>query len=82
MRTRLAEDRKLTDEIVRCMPDENRYPRAAVDAVRSFLMLRLGLHLGLRQKNLRQLLVCATYQRPSTTLPVVSALNMFEQTTH
>lgn len=54
----LAEYRKITEEIIARMPDENRYPRAAAEAVRSFLMLRLGLHLGLRQKNLRQLLVC------------------------
>ncbi|MBB4189313.1 hypothetical protein GGE07_005995 [Sinorhizobium terangae] len=54
----LAEYRKITDEILKRMPDEDRYPRAAAEAVRSFLMLRLGLHLGLRQKNLRQLLVC------------------------
>ncbi|MET3648824.1 hypothetical protein ABIC60_003477 [Phyllobacterium ifriqiyense] len=54
----LAEYRKITEEIIARMPDKDRYPRAAAEAVRSFLMLRLGLHLGLRQKNLRQLLVC------------------------
>ncbi|WP_374788827.1 hypothetical protein [Brucella oryzae] len=54
----LAEYRKITDEIIKRLPDENRYPVPAAEAVRSFLMLRLGLHLGLRQKNLRQLLVC------------------------
>lgn len=41
-----------------------RYPRAAAESVRSFLMLRFGLHLGLRQKNLRELLI-----RPRGTLP-------------
>ncbi|WP_205925933.1 hypothetical protein [Rhizobium sp. P38BS-XIX] len=54
----LAEYRKITDEILKRMPDEDRYPRPAAEAVRSFLLLRLGLHLGLRQKNLRQLRVC------------------------
>ncbi len=54
----LAEYRKITDEILKRMPDQDRYPRPAAEAVRSFLMLRLGLHLGLRQKNLRQLRVC------------------------
>ncbi|WP_024354055.1 hypothetical protein [Brevundimonas naejangsanensis] len=49
------EYRKITEEILRRMPEERRYPRAAAEAVRSFLMLRLGLHLGVRQKNLRQL---------------------------
>ncbi|PJI88470.1 hypothetical protein [Sphingomonas koreensis] len=50
--------RKITAEIIRQMPDMCRYPRAAAEAVRGFLMLRLGLHLGVRQKNLRQLLIC------------------------
>ena len=51
--------RKITTEIIRQMPDMCRYPRAAAEAVRGFLMLRLGLHLGVRQKNLRQLLICS-----------------------
>ena len=54
----VGEYRKITEEILRLMPNERLYPRAAAEAVRSFLMLRLGLHLGLRQKNLRQLMVC------------------------
>ncbi|WP_075042273.1 hypothetical protein [Brucella intermedia] len=62
----LAEYRKITDEIIKRIPDEHRYPRAAAEAVRSFLMLRLGLHLGLRQKNLRQLLVCPRGQFPTS----------------
>lgn len=53
----VGEYRKITEEILRRMPEERRYPRAAAEAVRSFLMLRLGLHLGVRQKNLRQLLL-------------------------
>ncbi|MER9642371.1 hypothetical protein [Mesorhizobium sp. L2C084A000] len=56
--------RKITEEILRMMPDERFYRRAAAEAVRSFLMLRLGLHLGLRQKNLRQLMVCAPGHLP------------------
>ncbi len=54
----LAEYRKITDEILKTMPDERRNPLGAAEATRSFLMLRLGLHLGVRQKNLRQLLLC------------------------
>jgi hypothetical protein len=50
-------DEEITEEIIRLMPDEERYPRPTAEAVRSFLMLRLGLHLGLRQKNLRQLML-------------------------
>ncbi len=54
----VGEYRKITEEILRRMPDSRRYPRAAAEATRAFLMLRLGLHLGLRQKNLRQLMIC------------------------
>lgn len=54
----VGEYRRITEEILRLMPDERRHPLAAAEAVRSFLLLRLGLHLGVRQKNLRQLLVC------------------------
>jgi hypothetical protein len=61
----LREYRKITEEIIRLMPDERLYPKAAAEAVRSFLMLRLGLHLGLRQKNLRQLLLCAPGRLPT-----------------
>lgn len=60
----VGEYRKITEEIVRLMPDEHRYPRPAAEAVRSFLMLRLGLHLGLRQKNLRQLMLCPKGHMP------------------
>lgn len=48
---------KITREILLRMPHAGRHPRAAAESVRAFLMIRLGLHLGLRQKNLRQLLV-------------------------
>ncbi|HWW24905.1 MAG TPA: hypothetical protein VNZ85_03305, partial [Caulobacter sp.] len=52
----VGEYRKITEEILRRRPDGRRYPIAAAEATRAFLMLRLGLHLGVRQKNLRQLL--------------------------
>jgi len=61
----LAEYRKITDEILKRMPDESRYPRPAAEAVRSLLLLRLGLHLGLRQKNL-QLRVCPLGHYPTS----------------
>ena len=54
----VAEYLKIADEILRLCPDARRYPRAAAETSRSYLLIRLGLHLGLRQKNLRQLLVC------------------------
>lgn len=48
--------RRITTEILARLPDERRYPKAAAESIRGYLMLRLGLHLGVRQKNLRQLL--------------------------
>jgi hypothetical protein len=62
----LAEYRKITDEILKRMPDEDRYPRPAAEAVRSFLLLRLGLHLGLRNKNLLQLRNCPRGHFPTS----------------
>lgn len=61
----LGEYRLIVQEIVRLMPDADRYPLAAAEAVRSLLMLRLGLHLGVRQKNLRQLLLCFPGHQPT-----------------
>lgn len=60
----VGEYRKITEEILRLMPDERLYRRPAAEAVRSFLMLRFGMHLGLRQKNLRQLMVCERGKLP------------------
>ena len=62
----VGEYRKITYEILKRMPDAQRYPRAAAESVRALLLIRLGLHLGLRQKNLRQMLLCPK-DRPPTT---------------
>jgi hypothetical protein len=62
----VGEYRRITEEILRYMPDERLYPRQAAEAVRSFLMLRIGLHTGLRQKNLRELLVCPPGRMPTS----------------
>jgi len=62
----VAEYRTITEEILRTLPDARRYPRQAAEAARSSLILRLGLHLGLRQKNLRQLMLCPRGQNPRT----------------
>lgn len=60
----VGEYRRIADEIVRMMPQPRRYPHAAAEAVRSFLMIRLGLHLGIRQRNLRELLFCPRDEAP------------------
>lgn len=62
----LTEYKKIADEIVRLMPRADRYPVAAAEATRALLMIRLGLHLGVRQKNLRQLLWKPRGAMPST----------------
>ncbi|MBO6666463.1 MAG: hypothetical protein JJ922_02910 [Parvibaculum sp.] len=62
----LGEYRKITEEISQSMPDERRYPVAAAEGLRSFLMLRIGLHSGLRQKNLRQMLYCPPGEIPAS----------------
>lgn len=54
----LKEYLKIADEVLNYLPNKSLYPKSAAEAVRSFLMLRIGLHSGLRQKNLRQLLFC------------------------
>lgn len=58
--------RRITHEILRHMPDRRRYPRGAAESVRGFLMLRFALHLGVRQKNLRELLLCQRGSSPRT----------------
>ena len=62
----VGEYRKIADEILARRPCLRRYPRAAAESGRAFLMIRLGLHLGFRQKNFRQLLVCTPGDAPRT----------------
>lgn len=54
----VGEYRRITEEILRLTPDAHRYPKSHAESVRSLLMIRFGLHTGLRQRNLRELLVC------------------------
>lgn len=62
----LREYRKIAKEIEKRVPNEQRYPVAAAEAVRAILLLRVGLHLGVRQKNLRQLGVCLPGNIPAS----------------
>lgn len=62
----LGEYRRIAEEIVRLMPDARRYPKSHAEAVRSLLLIRFGLHTGLRQRNLRELLVCPRDRAPMT----------------
>lgn len=60
----VGEYNRIADEVLRLMPHPRRYPKRAAEAVRSFLMIRLGLHLGVRQRNLRELLFCPRDEVP------------------
>lgn len=62
----VGEYRRITEEIVRLMPDAHRYPKSHAEAVRSLLLIRFGLHTGLRQRNLRELLVCPRGRAPTS----------------
>jgi hypothetical protein len=53
----LAEYKKIADEILKRWPSPST-PLEAAEASRAYLMLRFGMHLGLRQRNLRELLLC------------------------
>lgn len=57
-RSPLAEYKKIGDELLKQMPHERREPLDFSLAVRAYLAFRLAIHLGVRQRNLRQLLVC------------------------
>jgi hypothetical protein len=60
----VGEYRKIADEIAARRPCPRRYPKRAAESSRAFLMIRFGLHLGFRQKNLRQLMLCPRGQAP------------------
>lgn len=64
----VGEYRKITFEIVKHLTTEMRGGVAYAEGVRSFLMLRIGIHSAVRQKNLRQLLVCPRGQVPRSEL--------------
>ena len=63
----VKEYRRITSELIARLPCPKRDPDAAAEAVRGYLMLRFGLHLGLRQKNLRELLLCPPGAQPTPT---------------
>lgn len=67
----LAEYRKIADEIARRLPNPRRYPKAVAESVRSFLMIRIALHTGLRQRNLRELMLCPRGATPQTDRAMV-----------
>jgi len=59
----LVEYKRIGDEILRLLPEmETRLKRAS--ALRNYVMFRIALHLGIRQRNLRELLLCPKGQRP------------------
>ena len=49
------------------MPDEKIAPAKTALAVRAYLMVRLAMHTGLRQRNLRELLLCMPGRKPRSS---------------
>jgi hypothetical protein len=60
----LREYRKIADEILRLMPDEKGHPLNAAISIRSYLLVRFAMQLGIRQRNLRELLLCPRGDKP------------------
>ncbi|WP_374471833.1 hypothetical protein [Phenylobacterium sp.] len=60
----LAEYLKIPAEALRHAPCPRRDPVRAAEAIRGVLMLRLGLQLGFRSRNLSELLICPPGQAP------------------
>lgn len=73
----LREYKKIGDEILRWMPDEVQFPIAASTHVRSYLLFRFALHLGIRSRNLRELLLCMPGQ-PHRSLRCLEGLRRGE----
>lgn len=56
---------RIADEVLRWAPDAKHHPLAAAEAARSYLLIRIGLHTGLRQRNLRELRARGRGQPPT-----------------
>ncbi|MGO7367119.1 hypothetical protein [Rhizobium leguminosarum] len=54
----IQEYRKITKQIIAHLGRGGLEEYEQAEGIRAFLMLQFGMHLGLRQKNLRELLVC------------------------
>ena len=54
----LSEYKKIPLEILKHMPAESAAPLSAAICMRSYLIIRLAMHLGFRQRNLRELMLC------------------------
>ena len=52
----LAEYRKITDELLRRLPVESKTDLEYAEGIRAYLMLRIGMHSGLRARNMRELM--------------------------
>ncbi len=59
--------KRIADEVLRLMPNEDRFPLHAALSVRSYLLLRFAMHMGVRQRNLRELLLCRRGDKPRGT---------------
>jgi len=64
----LAEYKKITDEILRWAPDDEGDPFGAALNARSYLLIRFAMQLCVRQRNLRELLVCPRDAKPRSNI--------------
>lgn len=60
----LKEYKKIADEVRKDIPRKLSNDVQAAIAMRSYILIRLLMHLGIRQRNARELLVCAKSQKP------------------
>jgi hypothetical protein len=68
----LGEYRKIILEIQERIPPRATQPLEAAEAVRANLILQLGIHLGVRQRNLREMLFCRKKEQHRSELSLQS----------
>lgn len=69
----LAEYKKITDEILHRAPDDVDDPLGAALNARSYLLVRFAMQLCVRQRNLRELMVCPRGVKPRSNTALEGA---------
>jgi len=67
----LREYSRISEEVWKHRPDRTIDPLAAAECTRTFLLLRFGMHLGVRQRNLRELLYCKRGDKPRSEAELI-----------
>jgi len=63
----LRDYRAIADRVERTAPNPKEMPVAAAESARAYLVLRFGMHWALRQRNLRELLLCPRGKPPKAS---------------